>query len=252
MPPVAFPRRLCGIIPPRAGIWSRTAESSVRPPSSARSCALVPACDDNNAPPCSPATAAPHVRAGRLPWAELLRRVFADDVLQCACGGRRSVIAVVTDPSVARTLLVALDLPLEPSAFASARDPPQAELAWDDPASFRTELGPRQAPVRPRPEQTSSPLHLATVLACDPARRHGRRGSRRRRETAFVCPRRDADATPMPPPPPRRRRRRELKSRQGCARSHRSPRRTESRHRRSPVGPAASWRGPTSRYRSAV
>jgi hypothetical protein len=57
-----------------------------------------------------------------------------DDVLQCACGGRRSVIAVVTDPSVARTLLVALDLPHERSAFAPARDPPQVELAWEDPA----------------------------------------------------------------------------------------------------------------------
>jgi hypothetical protein len=58
----------------------------------------------------------------------------ADDVLQCACGGRRSIIAVVTDPSVACKLLIALDLPHEPSAFAPARDPPQAELAWDDPA----------------------------------------------------------------------------------------------------------------------
>lgn len=74
------------------------------------------------------------MRAGRLPWADLLRRVFADDVLQCACGGRRSVIAVVTDPSVARSLLVALNLAHEPSAFAPARAPPQAELVWDDPA----------------------------------------------------------------------------------------------------------------------
>ncbi len=95
--------------------------------------ALVPACDDGVASPCSPTTA-PRTRAGRLPWADLLRRVFADDVLQCACGGRRSVIAVVTDPTVARTLLLVLDLPHERSAFAPARDPPQVELAWDDPA----------------------------------------------------------------------------------------------------------------------
>lgn len=70
----------------------------------------------------------------RTPWADLLRRVFADDVLRCPCGGRRSVIAVVTAPGVARTLLAALALPDEPSAFAPARDPPQVELAWDDPA----------------------------------------------------------------------------------------------------------------------
>jgi hypothetical protein len=37
-------------------------------------------------------------------------------------------------PAVARTLLVTLGLPHEPSAFAPARDPPQAELLWDDPS----------------------------------------------------------------------------------------------------------------------
>ena len=134
MPPVAFLRRLCGIIPPPrrhlvtySGIFGPAAKHR------AKLRALVPACDDAVASPCSP-TAAPRTRAGRLPWADLLRRVFADDVLQCACGGRRSVIAVVTDPIVARTLLLVLDLPHERSAFAPARDPPQVELAWDDPA----------------------------------------------------------------------------------------------------------------------
>jgi hypothetical protein len=95
--------------------------------------ALVPVCDDAVPSPCSP-TGASRVRTGRLPWADLLRRVFADDVLQCPCGGRRSVIAVVTDPRVARTLLAALHLPHSLSVFAPARDPPQVELGWDDPA----------------------------------------------------------------------------------------------------------------------
>jgi hypothetical protein len=58
--------------------------------------------------------------------------VFADGVLNCPCGGRRSVMAVVTDPVVARPLLIALALPHEFSAFAPARDPPQVELGWDD------------------------------------------------------------------------------------------------------------------------
>jgi hypothetical protein len=135
MPPVAFLRRLCGIIPPPrrhlvtySGVFGPAAKDR------GKLRALVPACDDAVAPPCSPKAAAPHLRTGRLPWADLLRRVFADDVLQCACGGRRSIIAVVTDPTLTRTLLVALDLPHEPSAFAPARDPPQVELAWDDPA----------------------------------------------------------------------------------------------------------------------
>lgn len=90
--------------------------------------------DDGAVPPCSLAIATPRLRAGRLPWADLLRRVFADDVLHCPCGGRRSIIAVVTDPTIARTLLAALDLPHAPQPFAPARDPPQPDLAWDDPA----------------------------------------------------------------------------------------------------------------------
>jgi hypothetical protein len=93
--------------------------------------ALVPAHDDDSTPVCA-TTPAP--RPSRIPWADLLRRVFADDVLHCSCGGRRSVIAVITHPTIARTVLAALDLPHEPAAFAPARDPPQVEIAWDDPA----------------------------------------------------------------------------------------------------------------------
>jgi hypothetical protein len=135
MPPVAFLRRLCGIIPPPrkhlvtySGIFGPAAKQR------AKLRALVPVCEDSVASSCSTTIAVPRSRSGRLPWADLLRRVFANDVLQCACGGRRSVIAIVTDPTIARTLLVALDLPHEPSAFAPARDPPQVALAWDDPA----------------------------------------------------------------------------------------------------------------------
>jgi len=63
-----------------------------------------------------------------------LRRVFAQDVLACPCGGRRSVVAFVDDATRARSLLVALGLPAAPAAFAPARDPTQTELAWPDPA----------------------------------------------------------------------------------------------------------------------
>ena len=40
-----------------------------------------------------------------------------------------------TDQTVGCTVLVTLGLPHEPSAFVPARDPPQAELAWDDACS---------------------------------------------------------------------------------------------------------------------
>ena len=63
-------------------------------------------------------------RGGRVPWAELLRRVFAAaDVLACPCGGRRRVLAVVVDSAIARTLLAALGLPCAAATFAPARAP---------------------------------------------------------------------------------------------------------------------------------
>jgi hypothetical protein len=92
--------------------------------------------------------AAAHTVAGLLDFARYIdyrRRAAEGSMAACrgqtysaacppmtSCGGHRSVIAVVTDPTRARTVLVALDLPHEP-AFAPARDPPQVELEWDDP-----------------------------------------------------------------------------------------------------------------------
>ncbi|HEX7839328.1 MAG TPA: hypothetical protein VF469_17745, partial [Kofleriaceae bacterium] len=110
--------------------------------------ALVPATAPDNAthPGCPAATPptpddAPHPggppavsRPCRLPWAELLRRVFAQNVLRCACGGRHTVVAFVADANLTRSLLTSLGLPAEPATFAPARAPPQAELAWHDPA----------------------------------------------------------------------------------------------------------------------
>ena len=58
--------------------------------------------------------------------------MFADDVLQCPCGGRRSVVAFVTDTALARALLASLGLATEPVTFAPARAPPQADLPWDN------------------------------------------------------------------------------------------------------------------------
>ena len=41
-----------------------------------------------------------------IPWAELLKRVFAEDVLSCPrCHGRRHMISVITDPETARKVL---------------------------------------------------------------------------------------------------------------------------------------------------
>jgi hypothetical protein len=135
--PVAFLRRLIGIIPPPRRHLVRYA-GVFGPASSARKqlCALVPDADPATA--ASPRCPAPGAPASsgrrRLPWADLLRRVFAQDVLACPCGGRRTVTAFVVDTTLARRVLTALGQAAEPATFAPARDPPQAEFAWVDPA----------------------------------------------------------------------------------------------------------------------
>ncbi|MBT37191.1 MAG: hypothetical protein CL938_01400 [Deltaproteobacteria bacterium] len=58
----------------------------------------------------------------RLPWAELLQRVFEVDALRCPrCGARMRVVSAIEDPAVARKILACLDLParappLEPAS----------------------------------------------------------------------------------------------------------------------------------------
>ncbi len=52
---------------------------------------------------------------GRWPWAQLLRRVFAIQVLVCEhCGGARRILGAVTEPHAVRRVLTALGLAAEP------------------------------------------------------------------------------------------------------------------------------------------
>ena len=65
----------------------------------------------------------------RLAWAELLRRVFLVDVLRCAgCGGRREIVAEVTDPDAARAILEHLGLLVDVPLPEPARGPPDRDL----------------------------------------------------------------------------------------------------------------------------
>ena len=59
----------------------------------------------------------------RLDWATLLRRVYFDDVLACPCGGRRRILADITEPSAIAAILDHLGLPSEALPLARARDP---------------------------------------------------------------------------------------------------------------------------------
>ena len=73
------------------------------------------------------------LRERRLSWAELMRRVFARDVLCCPrCGGRCTVLSTITQPEVIPGFLRSLGLPTEPPSVAAARPPPQWELEFDD------------------------------------------------------------------------------------------------------------------------
>jgi hypothetical protein len=69
-------------------------------------------------------------RLGRLPWADLLKRVFLVDVLECPnCKGRMTVVAAVTAPASVRRVLAHLGLPSEAPRLRAARPPPQMEVA---------------------------------------------------------------------------------------------------------------------------
>jgi hypothetical protein len=68
------------------------------------------------------------LRTDRTPWAHLLKRVFALDVLTChKCGGRREVRAFLSSPTLAREALDALGVPFEPLQIAKGHDPPSQE-----------------------------------------------------------------------------------------------------------------------------
>ena len=70
------------------------------------------------------------LRSSRSTWAELLRRVFALDVLTCPhCGGPRRLIARLTDPTVVREILTHLGRPTEPPRSAPARSREQFDFA---------------------------------------------------------------------------------------------------------------------------
>ena len=62
-------------------------------------------------------------RSYRVPWAELLQKVFALDVLDCPkCFGRMKLIAFITGQGVARHILEHLDLPtMGPPTAKAAR-----------------------------------------------------------------------------------------------------------------------------------
>ena len=65
------------------------------------------------------------VRARRLSWSELMRRVFEVDVLECPrCQGPMRILAAIEQPEVIRRILTHLGLPPR----APPAHPPRTDL----------------------------------------------------------------------------------------------------------------------------
>jgi hypothetical protein len=128
--PLTFIEKLCALVPPpRANLvtyhgvlapnaaWRRLV---VPDPGSA---GLVTARKRCRTPVSEDAPAAERKR--RYTWAQLMRRVFKLDVLECPfCKGRRKLIALITDAPVIRAILDCLGLPSDPPGLAPTRWPP--------------------------------------------------------------------------------------------------------------------------------
>ncbi len=122
-PPEPRPTAGGSVAPPSAvpPPWSVTPASGPTPPPRP----VPPAAS----PPSPPAALARRAWA----WADLMRRVFAIDVLACAgCGGRLRFLATIEDPPVVTKILAYLGLPTEPPALSSARSPP-SQAGFDFP-----------------------------------------------------------------------------------------------------------------------
>ncbi|MEM6673038.1 MAG: transposase [Planctomycetota bacterium] len=122
---LTFLERLVALVPhPREHQWTYF---GVLPPASPLRDAVVQHSPEPRQPADGDDSCA---RANRRCWAELLERTFAVDVLRCPkCGGRRHRIATITDPIVARKILLHLGLRDEPPELAPARPEPQMRFA---------------------------------------------------------------------------------------------------------------------------
>ncbi len=65
-------------------------------------------------------------------WAELMRRVFEIDVLECpCCHGRMRVLAAIVTREAIRAILDCLDLPSRAPPVAPAARDERADLSWN-------------------------------------------------------------------------------------------------------------------------
>ena len=118
--------RYHGVFGP-ASRWRR--EIVPAPPEAKGTCA--PLRSESQSPePMAETHAAP---TSRIRWADLLLKVFREDVLSCPCGGRRVVLALVTEKKVIHAILDHLGLPTTGPPIAPARSTsPDESAGWQD------------------------------------------------------------------------------------------------------------------------
>jgi len=115
--------------------WLRTvpvttaaAPLSSSPPPSASPPLHSPLTSPTPARPASPPLQTANRTRRAWAWADLMRRVFAIDVLACAsCGGRLRFLATIEDPPVVTKILAHIGLAIEGPALMPARSPPQLD-----------------------------------------------------------------------------------------------------------------------------
>ena len=80
-------------------------------------------------------------RARRLAWAELMKRVFAIDVLECPrCRGPMRILATIHPPETTSAILACLGLPVRAPPLTPARcdDGVDDEAADQSPSDFES------------------------------------------------------------------------------------------------------------------
>jgi hypothetical protein len=80
-------------------------------------------------PPGAPAQDKPATRSRYIPWAELLRRTFAIDIVCSKCQSPLRLIALIKSEPIAKKILTAMHLSTEIPELHPARPPPGA-AAW--------------------------------------------------------------------------------------------------------------------------
>ena len=150
----------------RAGLFNKpeetgTGRAEVETEKTAAAHVLPARC--NLGPP--PAVTLAPTSRKRLPWRELLRRVFAVDALVCPrCSGAMTVIAYITCAVVVNKILTHLGLPTEPPALSPARGQLHLFEGFEGSGSAGRPGQPRPEPQRSRAPPGTAGAELVVEL----------------------------------------------------------------------------------------